>query len=149
MYRALIVRAAARESQQPCTCFLLRQTLNPRRVALTSKTWGLQEVLDVGVVSNLVVGYSASGQFFWALHYWLAQRQRELATPSLNAHQALLCACRDRAAWQPALHVLYAMLASTVSSLSASDTTPFSQLRPGPESGCACEMLAVMPRLQL
>ena len=71
----------------------------------------VQEVLDAATVSNLISGHAAAGQLFWALHYWLALRQ-QAASPSLQAQQALLCACRDRNAWQPALHILHAMLAS-------------------------------------
>lgn len=76
----------------------------------------VQEVLEPGMVSNLIASYAASGQFFWALHYWLAQSQRRGGpAPTLQAHQALLCACHARGTWQPALHILQAMLASHVS----------------------------------
>ena len=77
-----------------------------------------QEVLDAATVSNLITGHAAAGQLFWALHYWLALRQ-QAASPSLQAQQALLCACRDRNAWQPALHILNAMLASRAGSVTS------------------------------
>ena len=86
-----------------------------------------QEVIDSAVASSLVARHAAAGQLPWALHYWLAQRQKGAPLPSLQAHQTLLAACRNKGAWKPALHILHGMLASSVSTC-ARRTTPDSAM---------------------
>jgi hypothetical protein len=106
----------------PCTtnnflitvCCLLGFLTDIFSSTFTSGQQGLGQ--DASTASALVAAYAHTGEHTAALQVWYDLRG-DGGCVSLSAHRALLAACAAAAAWGPALQVLAAMQASSVTAL--------------------------------